>query len=809
MSGTYHTFSPLRKTCKTKIMFKSLVKNAFRNITNKFGYSFLNILGMTLGIASALFLILYVSDELSFDRYHAKGDRIYRVQSHITETDDEFTWIVAQIPFAQQVKEDYPEVESVTRLINFQRALFRNGDTEFTEEDVYYADSTFFDIFTYKTLEGSTDEALYKPNSIVLTKTMAKRYFGDGQAVGNTLKVGDEIYTVTAVIQDVPKNSHILFDGLVSRSSLPAQMGSWGNFGVFTYLLLHEGEDASAFQDKLQSMYDRYMATIFESIGISIEYQLMNIRDIHLHSDNGGEPQPTGSIQYVVIFSIVAFFLLLIATLNYISLATARSAKRAKEISLRKVSGSSRRLLIIQFLAESSLLTLFSLLLSIVLLMVLLPQLNLLSGKSFSLEVLGRPIAILSLIGIMLLVGILGGIYPAIFLSRFSPVMVMKGITQSGTSRGIFRKVLTVIQFTIAGVMIASTLVVINQLNFLENKDQGWNMDGVVSMQLPDNEPLSNMRLLKEKLLENPQIESAGLTDTRIGEGSGKVIFQMETSNGMETRGINFAVVDHDFIETLGIQMASGRDFSRDFIGDTLTGVVVNETLARRLNWEEPIGKRVQLGDGGQIMARVIGVMKDYHQTGMYNEVESLMLVYRLDSPILYVKMAGDDPETTLSFIGEKWEEIFPGKPFEYSFLSDDFKEQFSNDRNRRTVFTGFTILIIIIACLGLFGLASYTTERRTREIAVRKVFGASIERILRMITWEFFLLILISFALSVPAVWFLMNDWLQDFVYRYTISPLIFLWTILLILLPTAATVSYQSYRAATANPADSIYVE
>jgi putative ABC transport system permease protein len=282
----------------------------------------------------------------------------------------------------------------------------------------------------------------------------------------------------------------------------------------------------------------------------------------------------------------------------------------------------------------------------------------------------------------------------------------------------------------------------------------------------------------------------------------------METSNGMESRGINFVVVDHDFVETLEIQMAEGRDFSRDFIGDTLSGVIVNETLAQRLNWEEPIGKRVQLGDGEQIMARVIGVMKDYHQTGMYNEVESLMLLYRLENPILYAKLNGET-ETALAFMGERWEEIFPDKPFEYSFLSDDFREQFSSDQNRRTVFTGFTILIIIIGCLGLFGLASYITERRTHEIGIRKVFGASIPRILRMITWEFLILIVIAFAISIPAVWFLMSDWLQNYVYRTEIGPLVFLWTILLILLPTAITISYQSYKAATANPADSMRIE
>lgn len=790
-------------------MLRSFIKNAFRHITRQFGYSFLNILGMTLGITSALFLILYVSDELSYDRYHEKGDRIYRVQSHLTEPDDEFTWIVAQIPFAPQVKEDYPEVEQACRLDDFPRSLFSREEFEFTEEDIYYADSTFFDIFTYESLEGNTEAALDNPNSIVLTETMAGRYFPDGEAVGGTLNVGDEIYTVTAVIEDVPSHSHILFDGLVSRSSLPRQMGSWGGFGVYTYLLLHEGEEVTPFQEKIQEMYGRYMASIFEGVGIHVEYELMPVTQIHLHSENPGEPQPTGSIQYVIIFSIVAFFLLLIATLNYINLATARASKRAREISLRKVTGSSRRLLIFQFLTESSLLTLLALVLSIVLLVILLPQLNLLSGKSFSLEVLGRPVAILSLIGIMIIVGILGGTYPAIYLSRFSPVEVMKGVTQSGRSKGTFRKVLAVIQFTISAAMIACTIIVINQLNYMQDKDQGWDMEGIVTLQLPDNEPITQMRLLKQQLLENPQIELATVTNASIGEGSGKLVFSMETSNGMEPRGINFVVVDHDFVETMGIEILEGRDFARDFIGDTLTGVLVNETLAERLNWEEPLGKRVQLGDGDQIMGTVIGLIKDYHQTGMYNEVESLMLLYRLDNPLMYVKLSDGDAEGALAYIQERWEEIFPGKPFEYEFLSDQFMEQFSSDRTRRTVFAGFTLLTIIIACLGLFGLASYTTERRTREIGIRKVFGASIQRVLRLIIREFFVLVLIAFIISIPVVWWLMNDWLQNYVYRADITPLVFLWTLLLILVPTLLTISFKSYRAATANPANSLWVE
>ncbi|MFC2089584.1 ABC transporter permease [Bacteroidota bacterium] len=790
-------------------MFKSILKTAFRNVTNKFGYSFLNILGMTLGLASALFLILYIADELSYDRYHEKADRIYRVQSHITETDDEFTWIVAQIPFAPQVKDDYAEVENFTRLFNFQRALFKNGDLEFTEEDVYYADSTFFDIFTYKVLEGTTEGSLDEPNSLVLTETMASRYFGRGEAVGNSLRVGDEEYTVKAVIEDVPSHSHVIFDGLVSRNSLPAQMGSWGNFGVFTYLLLQEGTEMEAFQEKLKEMYDRYMATIFESIGITIEYELMNITDIHLKSDAAGEPQPTGSIQYVIIFSIVAFALLLIAALNYVNLSTARSGKRAKEISLRKVMGSSRKLLITQFLSESTILSLISLAISIALIIIFLPKLNMLSGKAFSLDILGKPISLLSLVGMTVIVGILGGMYPALYLSRFSPVAVMKGVTTSGKGGGIFRKVLTVIQFTISAIMIASTLIIVNQINYLQNKDQGWNMENVLTLLLPDNEPPSKMKLLKEKLLENPQIENATLTSSGVGNGSPKVIFQMETSEGMDSRGINFVVVDQDFVETLGITMLEGRDFNLDFIGDTLTGVIVNQTLAARLNWDEPLGKRVQLGDGAQIMAEVIGVMNDYHQTGMYNEVESLMLLYRLENPILYAKLSGDNLEATMEYVEMQWKEVFSANPFEYSFLEDDFMEQFSGDRNRRTVFIGFTLLTIIIACLGLFGLASYTTEKRRNEIGIRKVFGASIERILRMISWEFLVLIVISIVLAVPATWYLMSNWLENYVYRYQPGVTEVVLTILLLIVPTALTVSYQSYKAATSNPADSMRTE
>ncbi len=790
-------------------MITNILKSAIRNITSRPGYTLLNVLGMTIAITASLFLIMYVFHELSYDRYHDNIDRIYRVQSYIQEPDDEFTWILAQIPFAPQVVRDYPEVEKASRLFNMGRTLFRYNEEEHNEERVYYADSSFFEIFTYSLLDGALDGSLNRPNTIVLTETMADRYFGNESPIGKSLQSGDDLYTVTAVIEDVPENSHILFDGLVSRSTLPDEMGSWGQFGVFTYLLLQEGTDVSFLEDKMKSMYDNYMAGIFESMGINISYQLVPVKDIHLHSDSPQEPRPTGSILYVTIFGVVAFFLLLIAVLNYVNLSTARSAKRAKEISLRKVVGSSRAALIWQFQFESVFLTIASVLLGVVLIIILLPWLNTLSGKSFEINSLLSPVFLLSLAGIIIVIGLIGGLYPSFYLSRFSPVEVMKGTARSGNSKGLFRKVLTVVQFTISCAMIASTILVLKQLNYMQNMDQGWNMDNVVTLIIPDNEPISKMKLMKERLAVNPEIINSTLTNVQMGDGSPKAIFSIEADEGMTQRGINMVVIDHDFTETLGIEVLEGRDFTNDLIGDTISGVMVNETLARRMGWDDPIGKRVQLGDGGQINGTVVGLVKDYHQTGMYNAVESLLFLYRLDNPIMYVKLNGNNVNGGIETLANIWGEVFPGKEFEYTFLSDNFLEQFGSDRNRSTIFFVFTILIIIIACLGLFGLASYTVERRTREIGVRKVFGATENRVLAMISFEFLILMVIALLIATPVVIIMMREWLQDYVYRISIGPAVFIWTVLITLISTAVTITYQALKAARTNPAKALRTE
>lgn len=790
-------------------MFKNLLKTTVRYIRKHAGYSLLNVLGLTLGITSALFLIIYVSDELSYDRYHEKADRIYRVSSLITETDDQFTWIVAQIPFGPQVAQDYPEVESFTRFINMPRALYKYEDKEYNEENFYYADSTVFDIFTFKVLKGEVKSAVKDPKKIVLTKTVAARYFGKSDPIGKTLTEGTNTYEVTGIIDDLPSNSHFRFDALTARNNLPKQLGNWGNFGVYTYLLLPENLDVKAFETKIQGMYDAYMKQIFGPINIKIEYLLEPIKRIHLYSTNASEPEPTGSITYVYIFGIVAIFLILIAAMNYMNLATARSTRRAREVGLRKVVGSRRSALVMQFLGESVVLTLISLIISIILMIVILPKFNLLAGKSFSPDILYSPVVLISVLGIVIITGIFGGSYPALFLSRFSPVTVLKGEITQGSAGSLFRKILVVIQFSISVVMIVCTLVVFRQLNYLKNKDQGFDQKNVLSLQLNNRQMIRKYPLLKQMLLENEDIRYVTSTNTPMGEGSGKLVFNVETDQGMSQRGINFSVVDHDFIETLGIRIVQGRDFQQDMPSDTLNGVLVNETFVKRMGWSDPIGKKIEAGDENTLRARVVGVMADYHQTGMYNEIESLLLAYREFNNILYIKLSGKNTEQTLSFIESKWKEVFPDQPFAYTYLSERFNRQFEADEKRGLIFTMFTILAILIACLGLFGLASYMVEQRTKEVGIRKVFGASEGVVIKLISREFLILVAISIIIAVPAAYLIMSNWLENYVYRTSVGIPLLLFAAGLTLLITFITVSYKAYQASVMNPANAIRIE
>lgn len=791
-------------------MFQNLIKVALRVISKDLFYSFFNIAGLTIGITSSIFLLLYVLNELSYDRYHENSDNIYRVVSHISEPDDAFDWAVAQIPFAPQVKEDYPEVVQYVRYIDAGRTLFKKDDSFFYEDDVYFVDSTVFEVFSWKLISGNPETALNEPKSIVVTRSFSERYFGTDDPVGSSIETtSGELYKVTGLMEDVPQNSHLKFSALVSRNTLPRQMGSWGNFGVYTYLLLPEDTDYKQFESKISEMYDKYMAQIFEAMGIKIEYVLHPLPWIHLNSDYEAEPEPTGSKAYIYIFSIVALFMLVIASINYMNLATARSTRRAREVGLRKVMGSSRGLLIFQFLTESIILTIISVILSLLLVKLLMPEFNLLSGKLLDFSSLFQMNMILSLIGIIVLLGVVGGSYPAFYLSRFNPEKVLKGEVTSGYKKFSFRKVLVVIQFSISLVMIVSTWVVYSQIGFLKNKDVGFDKTNVIRLNLSTRDMVRQSDVFKEELVANPQIINVGTTNTRVGGGSGKSIFMVETSEGMDERGVNFGVCDDEFIETLGITILEGRDFSLKQMADTATGVLINETMAKRMNWDNPIGKKVQIGSDGDNenpVARVVGLMKDFNQTGLYNEVESYLLMFRLDNRVIYVKFKDNDVTSTIDYIEKKWKEVFQGIPFEYHSLEEDFSNQFEEDQKRGLILAVFSILIIIIASLGLYGLSSYTVEQRTKEIGIRKVLGANVGNITGMISKEFFILILISMIIAFPVAYFLMKNWLQNYTYQTSLSIWIFVLSGLAIMIIAFVTISYHTLRAGNANPVDSI---
>lgn len=787
-------------------MIINQIKFAIRNITKDLGYSLINILGLTIGIASTLFLLIYVIDELSYDKYHENHENIYRVVSHITESDDSFTWVVAQIPFAPQVKQDYPEVEDAIRFQGIGKALFEFEDKQFYDEEAYFVDSTVFDVFTYPMINGDPKTALNEPNCIVLTKSFAEKFFGDEDPLGKIITNEDRSLKVTGLIEDVPQNSHFRFSALMSWTTLESRRSSWGNFGLFTYVKLADGTDPVDFDKKLEDMYPKYMAEIFEQYNVFIDYGLQPIADIHLYPAGEGESEASGDMRFVKIFFLIAIFMLLIAGINYMNLTTARSAKRAREVGIRKVVGAYRSMLVRQFLAESVVLTFISLLISIAICYFLMPNFNTLSGKMLDFSFFTKTSFLLAVLVIILILGVLSGIYPAFFLSRFKPINALKGKQTKGSKHSILRKALVIIQFAISLSMIISTLVVYKQIDYLKNKDMGFEKERTLSIVLDRREMTEKLPVFRNELSSVSGVVSMGTTTTPMGQGSGKLLLAVETSEGMQEKGVNLAGADYEFVPTLGIDIIEGRNFSKDYGTDTLA-VLVNETMAKRFGWDDPLGKKVQFDENN--VARVIGLMKDYHQTGLYNPVETLMLYLRENAPVIYIKLAeGSSPET-IKAIEDAWLKTYPLNPFEYTYLEDNLFEQIKPDEKRGVLFTLFSILVIIIASLGVFGLASYTVEQRTKEISIRKVLGAKESSVITMIFKDYFILIGISVLIAFPLAYYFLNRFLENYEYRTDLSVLTFITAVVILLIITLLTVVYHTIKVARSNPVDSLRIE
>ena len=796
-------------------MLQNLLKIAFRNIFRDKGYSLINVLGLTIGITSSIFLFLYIMDELSFDKYHVNGNNIYRVITNIKEVDDEFTWVVAQIPFAQTVRDKYPEVEKSVRFIGMGRVLYKKGDLKFYEDEIFATDSAVFEVFSYKFIEGNPNTALHNPNSIVLTKDLAIKYFGRESALGESLEAGSEIYKVTGVIENVPKNSHFTFEGLVSLNTLNEQRrtGSWGNFGVFTYLYTPNLTDPTEFEAKLSEIYDEFCAPIFKEYGINFTYKLQRITDIHLHSRYEGEANANGDIKYVYIFSAVAFFMLIIASINYMNLATARSARRSREVGIRKVVGSHRFQLISQFIIESLLLSLIAFLLSLILILVILPFFNDLLDKEITISFLQDPIILSGLLGIILFVGVLGGSYPAFYLSSFKPALVLKSKMTSRGGNAFLRKGLVVLQFSISIIMLVCTWLVYDQLQFLREKDLGFDKEHVIRMSLSTDEMRQKYNVLRSKLLELPNIINVSTASTSPGYGVGKNLINVEDQNGeMVERGIDMYGIDYDYLSTLGFHIVEGRDFSRDYPSDTTAAVIVTEAMAKRMGWDTALEKKFAFmgGDGeAPEPMHVVGVVKDYHHASLYDIIEPIMFVLRENNRVLHIKIDGSDVKDALTKVESVWNSIHADQPFEYTFLDEEFHEQYQNDEQRGEIFTIFAGLTMAIACLGLLGLASYTAEQRTKEISIRKVVGANIQSLVYLISREFILLVIVSIVIGLPIAYFFMVNWLQTFAFAMDINWISFALVSVIAIIITFSTVSFHTIRAALSNPVDALKEE
>jgi len=797
-------------------MIKNLLLVALRNFMRDKWYSLLNILGLTIGITFSVFLIFYILDELSYDKYNEKADRIYRIASYVKEPEkDTMKWAICPFPMAPALSKDYPEVEEAVRIWgNGGKTMLKNGDLRFYEDKVFFADSNLFRVFTHKFIEGDPRTALMAPKSLVLTQSLAEKYFGRNTSyVGKTLEnASGDVYKVTAVIKDVPKNSHILFNALISRSSLPADFANnWGGFGFYTYVLLKPNVNAAAFEKKLRPIYDKYLASIFAQFNIKMRFGLQPITSIHLHSDMANEPEELGSMSYIYIFSAVAFFMLLIACINYMNLTTARSARRAKEIGIRKVTGSSKLQLVLQFLVESTLTALFALLLSIGLIALFLPTFNTLSGKFITFGTLLKPDTLFILLAIILFVGIVGGSYPAFYLSKFSPVNVLKGNLSKGSSNVTLRRALVVIQFSISMIMLICTWIVYAQLQYLRNKDLGFNKDQVLTVSANSNKDLtSNIRSFKNEIRTNPHVLSASTSQGVPGGGIPFNLFSIQTKTGYTEKGVDvYFGVDEDFFKTLGIKLVKGRSFSG--LPDTLRSIIVNENMVKEYGWgDNPIGKKVRFaGDTSNFYLEVIGVVHDFNQKSLYNPIAPLIFFYRPTNNIIELKLDAQNISTTIASIESSWKKYFPDLPFAYTFLDQDFNSQYAADQKRGKIFTAFSILTILITCLGLLGLIAFTTEQRQKEISIRKVMGANVSQIVPLVTRNFVALVGLSCFIAFPVAWYFMSNWLKIFPYNTGLSVTPFLLSALVVLIITLLTVIFHTVRAAVANPVKALRTE
>jgi len=809
-------------------MFRNFIKTTLRSLVKDRYYSAINILGLAAGLTVTILIILFIQDELTYDKYHDQHERVYRLESDFTLDNKNHKFAATQVPLGPTLMDEYPEIINYARSAPVGTLYFVDEDREFQEDSIWFADSTFFQLFTHQFTHGDPVSALNRPNTMVITENFASRHFGKDNPIGKNLTdIDNNIYEITGVIRNLPGNSHLKFNGLMSSLTLAERIGlerfndrsagSFWNIGIFSYVLLAENASMQDVLDKFPGFYDKYMKEIGDQISGGFSLMATPLADIHLNPMALEADQPKGNRSYVYIFMFAALFILVIASINYMNMATARSARRSREVGMRKVSGSSRGMLIRQFLGESVFITLISFILSLILVKLLLAGFNDMSGKSLQFGLLTMKEVVLSGLLIALIVGVVSGLYPAFYLSRFNPVVVLKGLATGGGG-GSFRKALVLVQFTISVLMIIGTMIVSGQLKFMKTTDLGFNKDDLMVMTVRDTTLRRSFESFREELMSNPEILGVAQSSSNPGSTTGIVVQRIEGENEeLHDKAVNWYGVDYHYTDLMGIEIMQGRNYDRSMGTDISNAFIINEVAANEFGWgEDALGKRWQFGiqlDGPpQRDGEVIGVFKDFHYASLHNKVEPIVFILQdnpLRMPLFNIRTTGKNTEEVIAFIDEKRKEFGDRYPFDYNFLSENLDEYYREEAVIGTIFRYFTILTIFIAALGLLGLSAFMAQRRTREIGVRKVMGSSVNGIVYLFLKEFSKWVIISNLVAWPLAWFGMDKWLQNFQYRIDMTVWIFALAFGLSLTIALITVSWQSIRAAVSNPADTLRYE
>ncbi len=811
----------------------SLIKHYLTTLVKAFKrdlfYSFINLFGLAIGLASAFLIYLYIHDELDYDKNYKDYERIYRLEANFNIKGKEDKFAITQFPLAPTLMDEYPEIESYTRLFPADALFFERNQEFFQEDSVYYADSTLFDVFSLVFIKGDPEKALVEPNTIVISSSLAKRYFGKTDVLEETIKTNDnQLYTIKGVFRDLPWNNHLRYNGLISSATIAQRIGlerfndrsagSFWNINVYSFVKLKPNTEFQTIFDKFPSFYDKYMKELGDQISGGFTLMATPVSEIHYDSTNLQYDQPTGNKSYLYILGFVGIFILVIASINYMNLSTARSARRAKEVGMRKVSGAHKSLLINQFLGESVLLSLAAMIIAALLIILVMPLFNEFSSKQFTLLNLLSPSISLFLVGITIFVGLLSGLYPAFYLSSFDPVKILKGVAVNDKAGAAFRRFLVVMQFAISVFMITGSLVVTGQLNFMRHKDLGFNKNDVVIVSMRDSTLRNNLEAFKQELKKSPLILGTGASTSYPGQNVSKNVMRVEGQGGaMEEQVLNNFFIDYDYLEMMEFRLDTGRLYSKEMGTDADKAFVINEKAVSEFNWhEKPLGKRLQnrlnLDGTAGMDGEIIGVLKDFNYNSLHNPIEPMVLLLTTNSDFfgnLSIRIKPGSEELALEWIKKTREMFNPYFPFEYKFLNETISEYYKEEYAISKIFKVFTLLTLFVAALGLLGLSSFITQQKTREIGLRKVLGSSSGQVVRMFLIDFGRWVIIANLIAFPFAWYFMDKWLQGFYYKISIGAGFFIIAFLVSMFTAMITVSWQSYKASRLNPAESLKYE